>query len=152
MEPHWAAAHFRAGDDDRDRVVEALKQCFTEGRIDADELSDRIGLALNAKTYGDLERVMTGLPAVRLGPAVYPNTPMFYGPQPPRPQARANGMGIAALVLGMFGIACGITALPAVALGSVALFLDSQREDKGLAIAGVVLGAVWALLYGMWLF
>ncbi|WP_405899240.1 DUF1707 domain-containing protein [Streptomyces sp. NBC_00727] len=49
-----SAARLRASDDDREAVVEQLREAAAEGRIDLDELNERLELALTAKTYGEL--------------------------------------------------------------------------------------------------
>ena len=48
----------RASDADRDAVAERLRQAAVEGRLDADELEQRVHTALRARTYGDLERLL----------------------------------------------------------------------------------------------
>jgi Flp pilus assembly protein TadB len=55
----------RASDADRDSVAERLRRAAVEGRIDADELEERLHLALRARTYGDLRRLVADLPAAR---------------------------------------------------------------------------------------
>jgi hypothetical protein len=52
----------RASDTDRDRVTARLRDHFAEGRLTPDELDQRVSATLNAKTFGDLRRVMTDLP------------------------------------------------------------------------------------------
>jgi hypothetical protein len=52
----------RVSDADRDRVTTRLREHFGEGRLTQDELNERISGALNAKTVGDLRRVMADLP------------------------------------------------------------------------------------------
>jgi hypothetical protein len=52
----------RVSDADRDRVTARLRDHFAAGRLTPDELDERISAALNAKTFGDLRRVMTDLP------------------------------------------------------------------------------------------
>jgi len=53
----------RVADADRDRAVTALREHVGEGRLTLDEFSERVGLALEAKTRGDLDHVMADLPA-----------------------------------------------------------------------------------------
>jgi hypothetical protein len=55
----------RASDADRDSVAERLRAAAVEGRIDSDELEERLHLALRARTYGDLRRLVADLPAGR---------------------------------------------------------------------------------------
>ena len=52
----------RVSDADRDRVTAQLRDHFAAGRITPGELDERLSAALNAKTYGDLRRIMADLP------------------------------------------------------------------------------------------
>lgn len=62
MAPHAA---LRASDADRDAVAERLRVAAVEGRLDADELDQRLHVALRARTYGQLERLLDDLPGAR---------------------------------------------------------------------------------------
>jgi Domain of unknown function (DUF1707) len=53
---------FRASDADRDRATALLRDHFAAGRLTAQELDERLAAALNAKTAGDLRRVLADLP------------------------------------------------------------------------------------------
>jgi hypothetical protein len=55
----------RAADADREAVTERLREAAAEGRLEPDELEDRVHTALRARTYGELERVVADLPAAR---------------------------------------------------------------------------------------
>lgn len=55
--------HLRASDADRDQVAERLRAAATEGRIGFDELEERLGATLAARTYAELEAVVADLPA-----------------------------------------------------------------------------------------
>ena len=46
----------RASDDDRERVAERLRTGHTEGRLDLDELQERLERTYAAKTLGELPR------------------------------------------------------------------------------------------------
>jgi class 3 adenylate cyclase len=52
----------RAADADRDRTVTLLREHVVEGRLTLDEFSERVGLALAARTRADLDAVMVDLP------------------------------------------------------------------------------------------
>ena len=52
----------RVSDADRDRVTAQLRDHFAAGRITLGELDERLSAALNAKTFGDLRRIMADLP------------------------------------------------------------------------------------------
>jgi Domain of unknown function (DUF1707) len=56
----------RASDADRDDAIAQLREHFAAGRLSAAEGQDRIGQALEAKTLGELDELMTDLPG--LGP------------------------------------------------------------------------------------
>ena len=60
-ESRIADARLRAGDSDRDRVADQLRKAHADGRLDPDELSDRIGRCLQARTFGELERLTADL-------------------------------------------------------------------------------------------
>lgn len=52
----------RAADTDRVRTVEQLKAALDEGRIDLSEYDERAQAAYNAKTYGELDELLTDIP------------------------------------------------------------------------------------------
>ena len=52
----------RVADADRDRTITMLREHVVEGRLTLDEFSERVGLALEARTRGDLESCMANLP------------------------------------------------------------------------------------------
>jgi hypothetical protein len=53
----------RASDDDRQQVVDRLRAAFEDGRLALEEFTDRVGLAYQAISYGDLARLHADLPA-----------------------------------------------------------------------------------------
>lgn len=53
----------RIGDAERDSVTTALHDHFAAGRLDRGELDERLDTALAAKTRGDLQTIMSDLPA-----------------------------------------------------------------------------------------
>jgi hypothetical protein len=54
----------RAADADRQDVAEKLRAALDEGRLDLHEYDERLQQAYAAKTYGDLEGLLTDLPVV----------------------------------------------------------------------------------------
>ena len=58
-----ARSELRASHDDRDRVVEVLRVSAGDGRLTAEELDQRLELALTARTYGELAELVSDLPA-----------------------------------------------------------------------------------------
>ena len=66
----------RASHEDRDRVVEVLRDAAGDGRLTAEELDERLEAALTARTYAELAVLTRDLPAgPGLGPAVTPRVP-----------------------------------------------------------------------------
>lgn len=59
-----ARSELRASHEDRDKVVEMLRISAGDGRLTADELDQRLELALNARTFGELTKLVADLPAV----------------------------------------------------------------------------------------
>src|SRR5215472_4137709 len=58
-----ARSELRASHDDRDQVVEVLRVAAGDGRLSAEELDQRLELALTARTYGELAALVADLPA-----------------------------------------------------------------------------------------
>ena len=53
------SGRMRASDADRDRVVEVLSMAYSEGRLSKDEYDGRLQNALSARTYTDLDQLVT---------------------------------------------------------------------------------------------
>ncbi len=63
----------RASHEDRDRVVEVLQAAAGDGRLTTEEFDERLGVALTARTHGELARLTTDLAAAAgAGPAPEP--------------------------------------------------------------------------------
>lgn len=75
MQPH-DPHQLRVSDADRHRVAEVLRHAAGEGRIDFEELDERLEAAYSAKTYADLVPITADLPT-RSGsePGTHPNAP-----------------------------------------------------------------------------
>jgi uncharacterized protein DUF1707 len=59
----------RASDQDRDVVLTRLRDAFAEGRLDDGEFDERTRAALVARTYEDLDSLLTDLPPRQAGTA-----------------------------------------------------------------------------------
>jgi hypothetical protein len=75
----------RASDADRQEVVERLRGALDEGRLKMDEYLERMGLAYEAVTYGDLVPLYRDLPEAR--PVAKREAP---APPAPAPALRAG--------------------------------------------------------------
>jgi DUF1707 SHOCT-like domain len=63
----------RASHEDRDRVVEMLRVAAGDGRLTAEELDQRLEVALTARTYGELAALVKDLPTA---PGLVPGAPL----------------------------------------------------------------------------
>ena len=123
----------RAADADRDRVVECLNMAYSEGRLSKDEYDGRLENALSARTYADLDLLVTDLPAVQATAVT--------------PVEKTNELAIASLACGLAQFMSGpVLAIPAIVFGHVARRQIKRTGEQGadLALAGVILG--WAAL------
>lgn len=160
----------RASHADRERTVDVLKAAFAEGRLTQSEYNDRLDLAYQSQTYGQLAGVVHDLPSgpvpvpylvqPQAVPAAFGGYPQEYPPPYASPYAapfarprRTNGLAAAALVLGLGQLlTAGFTAIPALVCGHVARGQIRERgeDGDGLAVAGIVLGwigvALWMLV------
>src|ERR671915_1694097 len=112
----------RASDADRDAVVDRLREAAGEGRLEPDELEQRVDGALRARTYGDLAELLADLPADGRMPA-------------PRTRGRTNQLARSA-VFGA-GLLVAVTAAVAVVVVVAMLLLTAA--------------ALWAALVVCWL-
>jgi Domain of unknown function (DUF1707) len=62
MLDRMAREDMRAGDSDRKAVAEQLKAALDEGRLDLGEYDERLQRAYAAKTYAELDGLLTDLP------------------------------------------------------------------------------------------
>lgn len=88
--------------------------------------------------------------AVRGGGAGGYQQPYYYGYGYPQQQGGGtNGMAIAALVCGICGFLCVLPGIVGVILGFVSLpqIKRSGQSGRGLAIAGIVAGALWIICF-----
>ena len=119
----------RAATADREQTVDLLKAAFVAGRLTLDEFRDRVGGACAARTYGDLAAVVADLPPE---PLVSPDDPV--------PE---NAMAAASMLFGCTQfLSLGLTAIPAIICGHVALRQIGRTSEsgRGQAAIGLVLG------------
>ncbi|MFB4295976.1 DUF1707 domain-containing protein [Actinomadura sp. NTSP31] len=83
----------RAGDADRDRVAQVLRDAAGDGRLTLDELDERLDAVYAAKTYADLEPLTRDLPAVGASAVPAPQTGTDWRPVDGAP-SWASGIGI----------------------------------------------------------
>ncbi len=133
----------RAGDADRDRVAAILGTAYTEGRLSKDEYDARLDSAMSARTFADLDQVLTDLPAPRApeprATAAVPATQAGTV----TPVAATNQMAIASFACGLAQFMFGpLATIPAIVFGHMARsqIRRTGEQGAGLALAGLVLG------------
>src|SRR5437868_9734626 len=62
----------RIGDAERDATMAVLRENYAQGRLAHEELEERLGLALNARTTRDLNEIVRDLPAAGVRAAAGP--------------------------------------------------------------------------------
>src|SRR4051794_33451164 len=141
MSPGPPQPYLRASDGDRELAVERLRKAAMDGRIDADELEERLGAAYAARWTSDLERLTADVMPRPVYPAPMP-PPLAYPPSPP-PTKTTNGLAVASLVASVVWFAW-LGSICGVIFGHVALHQIKRSEGRqngyGLAVAGLAIG------------
>jgi hypothetical protein len=138
----------RASDADREAKVEHLRLAGEEGRLDTDELEDRIASAYASRWCSELDSLILDVtpPPARLAPSP---PPVFE-----RPARSVNGLAIASVVVGVLWIAW-LGSVAAVVMGHVALRQIARsggaQSGRTAALAGIGFGyfALTVLLAGI---
>ena len=145
MQPEQPTRYLRASDADRENAVARLHTAAVEGRLEQDELEQRVAAAYAARWVTELERLTADVtPAPPAPPPLAP--PYVYGPPvayAPAPQT--NGLAVASLIAGIVWM-WWLGSVAAVVFGHVALGQiarsGGRQTGRGMAIAGLVLGYV----------
>lgn len=117
--PHVASDQLRVSDSERAQVAEALSRHFGEGRLDHEELNERLQAAMSAKTRADLTPLLADLP------------PEVAEPSPPKGRPRLPRPGLSA---------------PLAALLLVAIVLLASASVAGHVVSVIFLAAVVLLV------
>jgi hypothetical protein len=132
--------HMRVSRADRERTVDVLKAAFVHERLTEDELDDRVGRALAARTYADLDALTADIPA---GPDQAPSPGSVAAPvRRPGSPAR-NRPAVRAVKIGASGVAA-VTVAVSVTVGVLA----NPAAAVFVAVFFVFLAAVAAGLVG----
>lgn len=136
----------RASDAERERAADVIRAALAEGRLSQEEHAARLQDVFSARTYGELERAVRDLPT-GVGPSELRPTPpdvrSGHLPAAYVPAARkTNDLALASAVCGGLGFMTGVTAIPAIITGHMALsrINHTGEEGRGLAIAGLIMG------------
>ena len=127
----------RASDADREAAVGRLRIAAMEGRLDAEELAERVSAAYDARFCAELDRLTADVTPAPV--AAYPGPPTFV-----RPARRTNPWAIASLVLSFCIWFFVVGSLAAIVSGHIALHQirnsHGRQSGTGLAITGLALG------------
>ncbi|MGH3202731.1 MAG: DUF1707 SHOCT-like domain-containing protein [Streptosporangiaceae bacterium] len=121
----------RASRADREQVVEALKVAFVQDRLTPDELDERVGQALAARTYADLAALTTDLPTE-------PAPARQQAPAQQQAPARRPQNPAASLAVKAGAGAIGVTVIAATAAGIIS---GAPAAAAIIAVLMLVLGA-----------
>jgi Domain of unknown function (DUF1707)/Domain of unknown function (DUF4190) len=118
----------RASDADREAAVERLRAAALDGRLDDDELEERLAQAYGARWCSELAVLTADVTA----PLVFV-----------RPEMRVNGLAIAALVASLLWVFW-LGSIAAVVMGHVALGQIARsrgaQTGRAAALIGIALG------------
>ena len=126
----------RASDSDREAAVERIRVAGMEGRLDSEELEQRIATAYAARWCSELDSLTLDVtpPTARLAPA-----PLVFE----RPARRVNGLAIASLVAALLWMGW-LGSLAGVIMGHVALSQIARsggtQSGRPVALAGAAIG------------
>lgn len=146
--PERDVARLRAGTADRERVIEVLKTAFAEGRLTTSELTERVGLAWQSRTFGDLAAVTGDLPAREPADAAAPAAATPDAVVRRGNRQRLNRTAVTALVCSM--VPLGATAIAAILLGAAARQEIKESGERGMDVAGAAI-ALGSLFTVMWM-
>jgi hypothetical protein len=131
----WRASHA-----DREQVVGALQAAFVQGRLTADELDERVGQALAARTYTELAALTTDLPAdPDRAPGLVPTPPQAPARRPQNTAARRPQNPTATRAVKAGAAAIGVTV---IAVGAAIAVAGEPAAAVIIAVFMVVLAAV----------
>ena len=131
----WRASHA-----DREQVVAALQAAFVQGRLAADELDERVGQALAARTYAELAALTTDLPTDldrALVPAPTPSQAPAGRPQNTAARRPQNTVARRAVKAGAGAIGATV-----IAVGAAIAVAGEPAAAAVIAVFMVVLAAV----------
>jgi hypothetical protein len=132
----------RASDADRESVAATVRQACVDGRIDSEELEERLSAVYSARWVGELDRIVADVSPPPPPPPPVP-APYPYAAPAPYVAQTTNGLAVASLVAGFFWLGW-LGSILAVIFGHIALTQIKESGGReggsGLAIAGLCLG------------
>jgi Domain of unknown function (DUF1707) len=116
----------RAADSDRERIADRLRDAAAEGRLEANELEERLERAFSARTYAELDALVADLPSP--------------GPERSRPRRRGGArrplrglVWVSAVLIAIWALSGAGYFWPAWAIAPMAFF--ALKPGGGCAFA-----------------
>jgi hypothetical protein len=142
----------RASDADREATVERLRVAAMEGRLDADELEERLTTAYASRWCSELERLTRDVTPTP--PAWRTQRPARTAPIVMARHRRMSGLAIASLIAALCVWAGPAAAIAAIVLGHIALARiwrsGGYYRGKGFALTGLTIGYIELLGMVLW--
>jgi hypothetical protein len=121
----------RASDADRDAAVERLRAAALDGRLDGDELEERLSQAYAARWCSELARLTDDV-----------TPPLVFV----RPERHVNPLAVASLMCGLVWLGF-LGSVAAVVMGHMALGQISRSQGvqtgRAAALIGIAFGYFW---------
>ncbi|MFI6070612.1 DUF1707 domain-containing protein [Actinoplanes sp. NPDC051343] len=145
-------SRIRISDADRSEVIDILQRATVEGRLDLDELEDRVSSALAARTWSDVDPLIEDLPIVTEEPAEEPDD------EPAEPSAAMHAWSLATLAGGAVAVAGSFVTPWGALLGifstvaGASLLLgirELTRGDRAAVLTGMILGLLPSVFFLM---
>ena len=146
-------SRIRVSDADRSEVIDRLQRATAEGRLDLDELDDRISAALAARTWSDVDPLVEDLPFVDAsGPDDEPDDPSAASSAAVRAGALATLVAGAVSIAGSYWTPWGaLLGVVSTVLGAVLLLgpKELSRTDRAAVLTGMILGLLPSVFFIM---
>jgi len=143
----------RASRTDREQAIEMLKTAFVQDRLTKDELDARVGQALAARTYADLDAATLGIPLspelpelpefphLPYLPYLRQTTPEPLSPHVPRRsevrRAVRSGAGALGVVMVAIGTVAGVAVNPVAGVAVAVFFVILVAITAGFAALAI---------------
>jgi len=138
----------RAGDGDRNQVVELLREALDEGRLTLPEYDERVATAYRSVTYADLNQLLADLPRTRPEGVLAIPAPKAPARIEPGAVSKARRMPMALMILwtiwtSIVAVNVAVWLIVVVTHGFVYPWPLWVAIPSGAALLGVTIGIDW---------
>ena len=146
-------SRIRVSDADRSEVIDRLQRATAEGRLDLDELDQRISAALAARTWSDVDPLVEDLPFVDASePDDEPDDLSGASSAAVRAGVLATLTAGVVSIVGSFWTPWGVLlGVVSTVLGAVLLLgpTELSRTDRAAVLTGIILGLLPSVFFIM---